>query len=252
MVDDEAVPIVLLHGVGLDSSIWRDLEEAITAGSCRTVTAIDLPGHGSQPPLGGSVTLDDLVDDVAARVPDRMHMVGFSVGALIAARLVRRDPGRAATLTCVSSVYDRSPEQVSAVGERLHHAARDFPGSVEASLQRWFPTGTPVSSDRVEDVRRVLLANDVSSYLRVYEVFATADKQIIQDVPQLEVPVLAVTGSEDSGSTPEMSRRLADAAEDGRAVVVEGIRHMLPLEHPEHLAETLITFLDDRTGACHD
>ncbi|MGQ7788236.1 alpha/beta fold hydrolase [Nesterenkonia sp. K-15-9-6] len=252
MVDDEAIPIVLLHGVGLDSLIWSDLQAALAARGRRRVETVDLPGHGVQPPLDASVTLDDLVEDLAQRLPDRMHLVGFSIGALIAARFARRHPQRVLSLTCMSSVYGRTPEQVSSVRERLDHAARDFEGSVEASLRRWYPRGTPVPSDRIEATRQVLLANDVTSYLRVYEVFASADQQIVQDVPQLEIPILAITGSEDPGSTPDMSRRLAAAAVDGRVVVVEGARHMLPVERPDQLAETLMRFLDDRTGARHD
>lgn len=247
-----AVPVVLLHGVGLDRSMWDGLADELTSRTERPVVAVDLPGHGAQPALQAAVALDDLVDDVAARLPERMHLVGFSVGALVAARLARRHPGRAETLTCVSSVCERTPEQSRSVRDRLEAAREDFPASAEASIRRWFPESTGVSAKHIQATRRVLLANDVTSYLRVYEVFATADQQVAEDAEHLTMPVLAVTGSEDPGSTPEMTAKLSRRAPDGRSHVVDGARHMLPVERPDELTGILLTFFEERNDERHD
>ena len=59
------------------------------------------------------------------------------------------------------------------------------------------------------------------------------------------MPALAITGAEDPGSTPEMTRRLADALPDCRAVVVPGARHMLPVERPREFVDHLTTFIGE-------
>ncbi|GAB3711321.1 alpha/beta fold hydrolase [Nocardiopsis nanhaiensis] len=245
---ETAVPIALLHGVGLDTSMWGPLVDELARRTDRPVVAIDLPGHGSEPVLPEAVTLDGLADDVAERLPARMHLVGFSVGALVAERLASRRPDRIETLTCVSSVYERTPVESQSVRDRLDTATRDFHASVEASIRRWYPEGTPVSEEQVEATRSVLLSNDTASYLRVYEVFATADQQVAEDLAGLAMPVLAVTGSEDPGSTPAMTESIARTVPDGRGVVVDGARHMLPTECPQELADTILTFLDETSG----
>jgi pimeloyl-ACP methyl ester carboxylesterase len=76
-------------------------------------------------------------------------------------------------------------------------------------------------------------------------VFATADAEVGTELSRIAVPALAVTGENDPGSTPEMTRRLAAALPDCRAVVVLGARHMLPVERPRELVDCLTTFIGD-------
>ena len=56
------------------------------------VVTPDLPGHGARPPAPAGVTLADLADGVAAEIPPGSHLVGFSLGALVAQHLARTGP----------------------------------------------------------------------------------------------------------------------------------------------------------------
>jgi pimeloyl-ACP methyl ester carboxylesterase len=235
--------LVLLHGVGLDHTMWAPVTARLQEHF--EVLAPDLPGHGGGPPVPDGVTLADLAEAVAGSVPPGSHLVGFSLGALVAQHLARHRPDLVATLTSVSSVCRRTEAERAAVLSRLATAAADFPASVAASLQRWFE-GTAVDPELVRRTEATLLANDVPSYLNCYRVFATADAEIAPELPRITVPALAVTGEEDPGSTPEMTHRLAAAIPDCRAVVVPGARHMLPVQRPHDLVTHLTTFLGER------
>jgi pimeloyl-ACP methyl ester carboxylesterase len=239
------VPVVLLHGVGLDHTMWEPFRAAGQDGLGRPIVVLDLPGHGGQPPLTEPATLAQLADDVAARLPGRAHLVGFSLGALIAQHLARHRPELVATLTSVSSVCRRTPEEAAAVASRLAMAGEDFPASVEASIARWYPEGCGVAGDVVAHTRRTLLANNVASYLHAYRVFATGDAVIAPELGAIGVPSLAVTGELDPGSTPEMTRRLGAAVPGARTAVVPGARHMLPVERPAELARIITEFIQD-------
>lgn len=247
----QPLPIVLLHGVGLDHTMWEPLRTEIARLTDRPVLALDLPGHGTQPPLTGPVSLTELAEDVAARLPGRAHLVGFSLGALIAQHLARYRPELVATLTSVSSVCRRTPEETAAVSVRLENARTDFPGSVEASIQRWYPEDSGVPAGTVAETRTTLLANSVASYLHAYQVFATADAEISPELGNIEVPCLAVTGELDPGSTPEMTRRLASATPGAEAVVVPGARHMLPVEQAGELARIIHHFIEESSREDH-
>lgn len=233
-------PIVLLHGVGLDRTIW----DAVSAELGRVlpdseVIALDLPGHGAQPPLTHEVSLGDLAADVLDRMPaGPVHLVGFSVGALIAQHIAVHHPDRVLTLTCVNSVCDRNGQEAAAVAGRLETAGVDFALGAERAVDRWFPDGAgipgaPALRDRT---RRILLANDVPSYLHVYRVFATGDAELAPELHRITVPALAVTGSEDPGSTPEMSYRIAERIPGTHVHIIQGARHMVPDTHPELLS----------------
>jgi (E)-2-((N-methylformamido)methylene)succinate hydrolase len=235
--------LVLLHGVGLDHSMWTPVATLLHEDF--EVLALDLPGHGGRGPAPDGITLGDLAEAVAGSVEPGSHFVGFSLGALVAQHLARYRPDLVATLTSVSSVCRRTDDERAAVLSRLATAAADFPASVAASLQRWY-AGTRTDPELVRQTEATLLANDVKSYVNCYRVFATADAEIAPELPRITVPALAVTGEKDPGSTPEMTHRLADAIPDCRAVVIPGARHMLPVERPRDLVTCLTTFLGER------
>ena len=102
MTSTERPQVVLLHGVGLDHTMWQSLREHLP----HETVALDLPGHGGQPPLRTEQDLASLAADVLARLDTRapVHLVGFSLGALIAQHLARFAPQRVRTLTAVNSV----------------------------------------------------------------------------------------------------------------------------------------------------
>ncbi|WP_102159230.1 alpha/beta fold hydrolase [Zhihengliuella halotolerans] len=245
MARENSTPLVLLHGVGLDRSMWGAFREEYARLSARETIALDLPGHGSQPPWRGEADLAVFADDVAARLPRVCHLVGFSLGALIAQTLAVHRPDRVASLTSVSSVCRRNEFERASVAARREQAIADFPAAAAASIDRWYPAGTGVDDAVVDATRRVLLANDVESFLAAYGVFATGDAEIGPDLGRIGQPALNVTGELDPGSTPEMTRRLTAAIPGARAVVVPGARHMLPVQCPRALAETIHRFIDE-------
>ena len=121
---------VLLHGVGLDRSVWEPLTDLI--GGRYDVVALDLPGHGSRPPVSAGITLSDLADGVTESIPAGAHVVGFSLGALVAQHLAVHRPGLVRTLTCVSSVCNRTPDERTAVLARLQVAEAALAARAEA------------------------------------------------------------------------------------------------------------------------
>ncbi|GAS99514.1 putative hydrolase [Mycolicibacterium canariasense] len=231
--------VVLLHGVGLDHTVW----EPVTAllDDRFTVITPDLPGHGARPPAPAGVTLADLADGVAADIPPGAHLVGFSLGALVAQHLAVHRPELVASLVSVASVCQRTPQERAAVLARLDVAAADMSASSAASVHRWYD-GTDVGPEQVAATTAMLAANDRDSFLHCYRVFATADAEIGPQLGRIRVPALAVTGSDDPGSTPEMTRRLAEAIPGCAAVVIPGARHMLPVQKPAELAACLTSF----------
>ncbi len=234
--------LVLLHGVGLDHTMWEPVAERLL--DRYEVFALDLPGHGGKSPVPDGVTLADLVAGLLDELPGRAHLVGFSLGALVAQHLARHRPDLVSTLTSVSSVCRRTSTERAAVLDRLAAAQADFVGSVAASINRWYD-GADVDPAVVRRTEATLLANDRASFVRCYTVFATGDADIFPELGAITRPSLAVTGACDRGSTPEMTHRLARAIPNCRAVIVPDARHMLPLEQPHAFVECLTTFIGE-------
>lgn len=227
--------------------MWRPLQEQLG----RESLALDLPGHGTRPALREPQDLADLASDVLGRIPgsEPVHLVGFSLGALIAQHIARFAPERVLTLTAVNSVCQRTAEESAAVEQRLATAGERFHEGVDKAIERWYPAGqSTVPAELIDDTRRVLAANDLESYLHAYAVFARGDREIAQELGSIAQPTLAITGELDPGSTPEMSHRLGAAIPHCKVHIVPGARHMLPVENAPALAAQLNSFFSENEG----
>lgn len=228
--------VVLLHGVGLDSGMWSRVAPELTETG-HVVHTPDLLGHGTARPAPTGTTLGDLaapVGELVNAAAPPTHLVGFSLGALVATRVALDYPGQIASLTLISGVAARSMAERQAVLDRLKAAREDLAGTFDAAIRRWFsPQWHHDDPDLVSSVRATLAGNDPESYLACYTVFAEADAQLWPELPELVPPVLAVTGDQDPGSTVQMSAALAHRVPRGRSVAVAGARHLLPLQRPD-------------------
>ena len=170
------------------------------------------PGHGARPPAAGrGVTLAG---------PGRgRRRRGCRTGApcrLLARRPDRPAPGPApagagATLTSSARCARARRRRRGGGGAGWRTRRADFAASVEASIGRWFRRLRRRRRTVVGRTARHPAGERPPSFLHCYEVFATADAEIGPELGRITVPALAVTGDLDPGSTPEMSRRLADA-----------------------------------------
>jgi pimeloyl-ACP methyl ester carboxylesterase len=246
-------PVIFLHGIGLDHSIWQ-AQCAALAGRHRII-AYDLLGHGASPPIAGEVGLEAFVDQlarlVAALMPQQQPfaLVGFSFGGMIAEAFALKAPERIAGLAIIAGVFDRSAEERAGVAARLLMAKRDGPQAlIDAALARWYSPQFRASHPTVvEAVATTLRRNDPPSFLAAYGVFAEADRELAGQLGAIAVPTLIVAGEHDSGSTPAMAQRLATMIRAAQLAIIPGARHMLPQEHAGELNELLQHFLVQRS-----
>ena len=242
-----APSIVLIHGVGLDHTMW---DRVLPALGDRRVVTYDLLGHGSSAPLPSGSDLSTLVHQlrsVCDAEPSPIDIVGFSLGALIAQGFALSSPERVRRLILVSGVFDRSTDERSAILERVTDVREGgYLNNVATAIDRWFtPEFAAAHPDVLAEVTERMMSNDVASYVNAYEIFATADEELAAQVHRITCPTLVVTGELDPRSTPAMSHALAATVANGRAVVLPGARHLTPLEVPDALARLITTFVEE-------
>ncbi|MCC6208886.1 MAG: pimeloyl-ACP methyl ester esterase BioH [Gammaproteobacteria bacterium] len=105
---------VLLHGWGMHGGVWRETARELAAH--HQVISVDLPGHGHSAPLPDQDSLAALTAAIAGVVPPQSHIVGWSLGGMVAMRLAIDHPDRVAQLMLVAS----SPQFVT--GPDWNHA----------------------------------------------------------------------------------------------------------------------------------
>ena len=240
-----AVPLVLIHGVGLDHAMWQSVVAALPHR--RTIT-YDMIGHGAATKPAGPYSLSMFVDQLSMIVEafdDEVDLVGFSMGALVAEGLAMSAEGtRIRRMVLLNGVHQRSYAERKAIIDRVAEVrSGGFAATIEPALERWFtPTFRREHPTEVAKVRQRLLDNDVRAYADAYEVFATADEEVSSRVSEISSAILVATGSDDQRSTPAMAAALADSLPNGRSMMLPGLRHLTPIEAPALVAAMIDEF----------
>lgn len=247
-----APAVVLIHGLGLRRDVWQWLTPSLA--SRYRVLAYDLLGHGDSvnpPAHPGLKTLSDqlasLMDHLGIA---RAALVGFSLGGMIARRFAQDRPDRVTALAILHSPHRRTPEAQAAILARVGQARANGPAAtVEAALVRWFTDGYRAANPQVMGlVRGWVMANDPAVYPSLYRILAEGIDEIVAPMPPIACPALAITGDEDYGNGPEMTRAIAAEIEGAEAVVLPGLRHMALAEDPDAVNGPVLEFLDRVLG----
>jgi pimeloyl-ACP methyl ester carboxylesterase len=239
--------VVLLHGVGLNQSIWAEQVRALATDF--QVITYDLFGHGRSSLASANASLADWVDQLDSVVSDlevqEFALVGFSFGGLIAQSYAAKHAHRIEKLVLMSTVYDRSEAQKASVLSRLEIVKREGPhATIPTALSRWFsPQFAESHPDVMDRYVEMLRENDATSFLSAYTCFATVDGDLVGVLANFTRPALIMTGELDTGSTPDMARNLAGMIPGAECSIIAGGRHMMPVEMPDEVNAVLRRFL---------
>jgi len=108
-IDNKTEPLVFVHGVGLDQKMW---DSQINSFSDHSIITYDLLGHGKTPYNKEEVTLNDFSDQLEYLLKflkiDKINLVGFSLGSLIALDFASKFQYKLKTLTLLGTTYKRT------------------------------------------------------------------------------------------------------------------------------------------------
>ena len=109
---NEKVPVIFIHGIGLNHGIWDD---QINYFKNHNTIVYDLIGHGKTPFKKKSLTMKDFTKQLLKLVDglniNKFHLVGFSLGSLIARDFASSYSNRLSSLIIFGTVYKRSEDE---------------------------------------------------------------------------------------------------------------------------------------------
>jgi pimeloyl-[acyl-carrier protein] methyl ester esterase len=142
---DSKETLLLLHGWGMNSKVWEPIRAQLEARY--RVSLVDLPGHGFNHGVKAN-NIDEIVDLIVnsmSGTPEKYHLLGWSLGGLIAQALTLRVPDKVRSLTLVASTpkfsqnlekgADYWPHAMSL--ETLNNFADNLKADPEATLKRF-------------------------------------------------------------------------------------------------------------------
>ncbi|MFE2722648.1 alpha/beta fold hydrolase [Kitasatospora sp. NPDC059327] len=266
-VDPHAETTVFLHGLGGWTHNWAKLIELVrTSVHC---LALDLPGFGrSAPPPDGEVTVERQAAAVADHLDRgghrRVHLVGNSLGGLVALHLAARRPDLTRSLTLVSPLLPTLPpakaRRVALLGlpgaPRLYARllATHSPDRRLDDLYRLIyadPALVGVEQRAVEARERLrraelpyaqeMLAGGVRAVARAF--LGRGESSAWRQARRVAAPTLLVYGRDDRLVPFRTAPRAYGAFRDARLLTLPGVGHVAMQERPAPVARALLALV---------
>ena len=250
------VPLVLLHGWGLNVRVWDTLGAALE-GRLRLI-AVDLPGHGRSPWAADCAEASRQVQWIGQAVAAAVgaapyHLLGWSLGGQLALQWAGQPPRGLAppmrlALIAATPRFTAAPDWPYGTPEaRLSRLAeglqRDYRRTVSEFLQlqvRASAAGEAV----LEQLRAALFEHgdaQPEALAAGLELLRTLDLR--GELGAIAAPTLAIAGQYDRVLLPGASRALAEALPHARFAEIRRAAHAPFLSHTGEVADLLADFL---------
>lgn len=255
--------VILIHGFGTSSFLWRNIAPAITDAG-HTAYAIDLFGHGeSDRPLdadfGIAAQAEYLDAAMTALRVARGIVVGVDIGGDVALRLAATRPERVEKLVLINTpAFDEIPARDITQMQRstAKFAFRTTRGVLGAApLIEGVLKGSVADPDAHMPVKLIarylapFAGRDGVNHLLALASSITGDDMEDVELKSIHVPALIVWGEQDEWVDSKMADRLVNALPDGRLVRLPGVARLVPEENPEQMTTLLLDFMKRRAVA---
>ena len=242
---NDTVPIVFIHGVGLTKEIWRPQVDFFKD---RNLLTYDLLGHGDTPLKKTQLNFEDFTKQLLNLINElninKIHLVGFSLGSIIARHFAAEHSNRLSSLVLHGSIYKRSMEQKRVIENRFELIKKSRLASRKSSLRRWLSEEFIKNNKEIYNKIYAMLENiDHKNLLKAYKlfVFYEDDDDMIN---KIKANTLVTTGQFDVGSTTEMAKNLSNQIKSSKYIEIKNGKHLCNIECAVDFNKTIELFID--------
>jgi 3-oxoadipate enol-lactonase len=245
-IDGDGEAVVMIHGLGGTTNTFTPL---LPAFARHKRVRFDLPGSGRSSRVEGVLSLEKFLEATkrafaAARL-EKAHVVGHSMGTIVAQHLAALEPAMVKSLALFGPLL-APPDQARAnIRARGAKARNDGMAAIADALVQ-ASTSSETRRKRhaaVAFVRESLMAQDPDGYARSCEALAEMQPA---DTSRIACPTLLVTGDEDAVSPPQSVRMMGQKIAGSRVEVLRGCGHWTPVEKPDECMDFLRQFHSER------
>lgn len=238
--------VVLLHSLAMDHGFWHLVAPQIASKA--PVICIDVRGHGESEKPAGPYSIELFaqdVKDVIQKLGYRKAVIGgASMGGCISLRFAIDYPELTAALALIDTTAWYGQTAPADWAKRAQKASADgFSSMVQFQTTRWFSDKfREHQPELVQACIDVFSKNDVEAYGETCRAMGAFNAH--EQVSQVKVPTAIIVGSEDYAAPVAMSEHMHNAISGSTLQIIEGARHLTPLETPEVIIATLEKLLE--------
>ena len=239
--------LVLIHEMGGTLDSWDQGLGVLNNG--RRVLRYDTRGAGLSEKINGSVTWNDMADDLRAlldarNITGKVALAGIAVGAAIAVHFAVRYPDRAGALVLHGPATGVSADRRQQTLERAASVeAGGMRGVVETSLANSYPPIVRHNADVFRQFRARWLANDPQSFAAINRMLASED--ITGELAKIACPTLVTAGRHDSLRSPAVIEPMAKQI-PGAEFLELNTGHFASIQTPGTMSQAIHYFLHAR------
>jgi 3-oxoadipate enol-lactonase len=238
--------VLLLHGLGADASSWTLQIPALTGAGFRPI-AVDIPGFGQSPYDGGGWSIRRVAASMAGLMEELQtgpaHVVGLSLGGVIAQQFALDMPHLTCKLVLVSTFAVLRPDNLSGWYYFLQRFilvnTLGLPAQAKVVAQRVFP------DPRHEQLRNILVETISRADPRAYRkaMVSLGLFTSLKRLGEIKAPTLVVTGEDDTTVNPARQRLLATGIPNAQQVIIPEAGHAAPVDQADRFNRELLLFL---------
>jgi pimeloyl-ACP methyl ester carboxylesterase len=241
-------PLLLVQGIGGTLDAWAPLLAALPD---RDVVMIDSPGSGRSDAPRRPIRMPAIADLIAAALRaqgiERVDLLGFSLGGLVAQELARRHPALVRRLILVATTVGAGGEAGSWRVRRTLLSTKRYRDPARAA--RDIPVLAGGRTARDPDVLAAILNSRASQPPTVrgyrFQQWAVLGWSSRDWLGRLRVPTLVLHGDDDPTVPPSNARRLAGLIPNAQLQIIPGAGHLLLFDDTAAAARVIDHFLSD-------
>ncbi len=251
-IHGEGPPLILVMGIGYDSSLWMLQQVPVLSTSFRVVL-LDNRDAGRSSRAERAYAIADMADDLAGVLDEldirRTHLLGLSMGSMIGMEFALRHPERLDRLVLAGPGAAPARSAVDPISIWSWVKSHDPGGEVFGAQQfTWLFSSAFLRTPRaVQDTATMLAGNpypvEPEAYDRQAQAYTRFDA--LDRLGDIRAETLVVVGEQDLLTPPWVAREVAAGIPGARYELVtgDGSSHVLPLERPEDFNRIVTQFL---------
>jgi pimeloyl-ACP methyl ester carboxylesterase len=246
----EQTPVLLIQGVGVHGDGWTPQTDAL-ASKFRCVT-FDNRGMGRSVPAGGVITVEQMAEDALAVLDaekiESVHVVGHSLGGLVALRVALEARARVKSLALMCTFADGKTAAPLTL-RMMWLGMRTRVGTRRMRRHGFLRLVTPAAAlvgadlDAMAEKLKPLFGHDLGDHPPVESAQLLAMRKY-SAAPRLGelagLPTLVLSGAHDPISPPKVSEALANGIPGSRHVAFADASHGLPIQHADRVNALLL------------
>jgi pimeloyl-ACP methyl ester carboxylesterase len=241
-------PLVMIMGYGNTMKLWEPILIRSLSNFFKLIV-FDNRGMGNTEVGQRPFTIEQFADDTAGLMDAleirQAHVLGWSMGALIAEEVALRHSGKVNKMVlyaahCSANLFPPTPEVIKIL--------TDVSGTPREQGMRFISTLFPAdwlrsNQERIKEVFYRPLGNIPPETMDKQSIAIGNWKGCCERLGEINNPILVITGAEDILVPPQNAHYLAGKAPNAQLVSYENGGHGLMFQYPEKFIEKVIGFL---------